>query len=157
MKLVEFIDMHAPALERDEARHNVILGVLGGASRNADARLETWTLGGPGACAICTPGRPIILGELDRDQCRALAETTHGDHTGVMGPDAAPGWFVERAGELGAQFEEPVPQRISMRCIAPPSRPAARDWPARSRRPMQRSSPNGCWRSLSKPFPTIRR
>ena len=113
MNLAAFIATHAPALERDEVRHNLMLGVLGRAARDPSLQLETWTLGGPGACAIKTPGRPIILGEVARAHCRALAEATRDlDYAGVVGLDLAPAWFVERAGELGLAFADPIPQRI---------------------------------------------
>jgi RimJ/RimL family protein N-acetyltransferase len=113
MQLSDFIATHAPALERDEMRHNLILGVLGRAAAGAIPELATWTLGAPGACAARTPGRPIILGELAREQCRTLAEATCTlDYPGVVGLDRAPLWFVERATELGLAFAHPLPQRI---------------------------------------------
>lgn len=113
MLLADFIATHAPALERDEVRHNLMLGVLARAVKEESPQLLTWTLGGPGACAVKTPGRPIILGELTREQARALAEATRDlDHEGVVGLDHAPGWFVERATELGLAFKAPIPQRI---------------------------------------------
>ena len=67
MHLAEFIDLHVPALEQDEVRHNLILGLLGRAAKAENPQLLMWTLGGPGACAIKTPGRPIILGELKHE------------------------------------------------------------------------------------------
>src|SRR5262245_30001125 len=112
MPLADFIATHAPALERDEVRHNLILGLLARAAA-VDLPLHTWTLGSPGACAIKTPGRPIVLGEVDREQCRALADMTADlDHTGVVGADLAPQWFAERAVALGQAFVDPIPQRI---------------------------------------------
>jgi hypothetical protein len=69
MSLAEFIATHRPALERDEVRNNLILGVLAGAVRTG-APILTWTLGEPGACAIKWPGRPIILGDVTRDDRR---------------------------------------------------------------------------------------
>ena len=111
MHLAQFIATHVPALERDEVRHNLILGILARAAESPHPALRTWTLGGPGACAIKTPGRPIVLGEVDREQCRALAEATLDlDNAGVVGLDLRPEWFVERAVALGATFAEPVPQ-----------------------------------------------
>jgi hypothetical protein len=66
MSLADFIATHAPALERDEVRNNLILGVLASAVRTGTSIL-TWTLGAPGACAIQWPGRPIILGDVTRE------------------------------------------------------------------------------------------
>ena len=113
MQLGEFIDMHVPALEQDEARHDLMLGILTRARKVPSPQLLTWTLGAPGACAIKWPSRPISLGEVGRDHCRALAEATHErDYVGVVGLDLAPKWFVERAVELGDAFADPIPQRI---------------------------------------------
>jgi RimJ/RimL family protein N-acetyltransferase len=113
MWLSDFIATHTPALARDEVRHNLILGLLGRAAAGAIPELETWTLGAPGACAVRTPGRSVILGELQHEECRALAEATCTlDYPGVVGLDRAPLWFVERATELGLAFADPIPQRI---------------------------------------------
>lgn len=123
--LAAFIGMHVPALERDEVRHNLILGLLNRVATGASLELTTWTLGEPGACAINMPGRPIILGALEREQCRALAEATHDlDYAGVVGLDSTPQWFVERAIEMGRAFRSPIPQRIHALRRAP-SYPAA--------------------------------
>ena len=129
MQLSEFIDAHVPALERDEVRHNLLLGVLARAAKSGQP-LRTWTLGAPGACAVQWPGRPIILGEVTREQCRDLAAQTRGlDYVGVGGLDYAPGWFTASAVELGARFSAPVLQRIQVlrtRPIFPAAAGAAR-------------------------------
>jgi hypothetical protein len=90
-----------------------MLGLLGRAAKDPGQQLLTWMLGGPGACAIRSPSRPIVLGEVGREHCRALVEATREcDYVGVAGLDSAPNWFVERAVELGDTFADPVPQRI---------------------------------------------
>ena len=93
--------------------HNLMLATL---TRAADGKSEdclTWTLGGPGCCAMKSQGNAIILGNLEKRQCRSLAENTAGlDYPGVGGVNQTAKWFVERAVELGLQFEEVVPQRI---------------------------------------------
>lgn len=123
MHLAEFTHTHVPALERDEVRHNLILGVMARAVAS-NQPLTTWTLGGPGACAIRWPGRPIILGEVTREQCNALADETRDlDYSGVVGLDRTAPWFAERAGQLGITFAEPVPQRIHV-LRTPPLFPA---------------------------------
>jgi RimJ/RimL family protein N-acetyltransferase len=138
MQLAEFIEMHVPALERDEVRHNLMLGLLGRAAKDPGQQLLTWTLGGPGACAIRSPSRPIVLGEVGREHCRALAEgTRERDYVGVVGPDLAPKWFVERAMELGDAFADPVPQRIH----ALRDRPAYPGAPGRARQVLARDGP----------------
>ena len=110
MELAAFIDYHAPALEADEVRHNLVLGLLGG---RFATELRLWSMGGPGACAIQTPGYPLILGPLSRAQCRQLADETRDIGVpGVVGADETAKWFVERAHELGQRFRDPIPQRI---------------------------------------------
>lgn len=113
MTPLEFRRMHMPALELDEARHNVMLAVLGAIADDQPSNVVTWTLGLPGQCAIMTPGRPILLADLNEAQCRLLAEeTAHLDYPGVVGPDQSAPWFAQRASELGVKFLEPIPQRI---------------------------------------------
>jgi ribosomal protein S18 acetylase RimI-like enzyme len=73
MPLADFIEYHRPALEANEVKYNLILGIFANAG---EARLCLWTVGGSGECAIHTPGRNIILGSLSREQCRWLAEET---------------------------------------------------------------------------------
>jgi RimJ/RimL family protein N-acetyltransferase len=116
MELRQFAEYHAPALERDEARHNLMLGLsarlLNSAQPNPDVRL--WTLGASGQCAMQTSSRnAIILGELDERQCRAFADETFGlDYPGVVGFDPIVFWFVQRVVERGVKFFEPIPQQI---------------------------------------------
>jgi RimJ/RimL family protein N-acetyltransferase len=116
MELREFAEYHTPALESDEARHNLMLGLLAGllinAESNPDVRL--WTLGASGQCAMQTsPRNAIILGELDERQCRAFADDTLGlDYPGVVGFDPVVFWFVQRAVERGVRFLEPIPKQI---------------------------------------------
>jgi RimJ/RimL family protein N-acetyltransferase len=113
MDPADFVAFHRPALETDEIRYNVILAILGRVVEDEPADVLLWTLGGPGACAVKTPGRPILLGNMTEAQCRKLAEdTTELDHPGVIGPDLTAKWFVARARELGLEFAEPIVQQL---------------------------------------------
>jgi RimJ/RimL family protein N-acetyltransferase len=116
MELREFAEYHTPALERDEARHNLMLGLLARLLNNAESNpdVRLWTLGASGQCAMQTsPRNAIILGELDERQCRAFADETLGlDYPGVVGFDPIVFWFVQRAVERGVRFLEPIPQQI---------------------------------------------
>ena len=113
VETLDFVEYHQPALERDEVRHNVILGNLGRLTLEHPPELRRWTLGGRGACAVQTPLYPIVLGELTPAQCRALADETRDlDYPGVVGSDRMAQWFAERAMELGLTFHEPIPQQI---------------------------------------------
>ena len=114
MELRDFIEFHRPALERDEVRHNLMLGLLPRLLDTAQPDWRLWTLGAPGACAIqTTPHHSIILGELDAAQCHAFAEQMHDlDYPGIVGADGVAPLFVERAVERGAKFAEPIPELI---------------------------------------------
>jgi RimJ/RimL family protein N-acetyltransferase len=108
-----FVAYHLPALVQDEVRHNLVVAILNWLARGQAPNLRCWTLGAPGACAVQTPGWPIVLGELDRDQCQALAEATAAlDYASVVGPDQTAPWFAAHAAGSGLAFAEPVPQRI---------------------------------------------
>jgi RimJ/RimL family protein N-acetyltransferase len=114
MLLREFVEFHRPALERDEVRHNLMLGLLARLLDTEQPDCRLWTLGAPGACAIqTTPRHAIILGDLDAAQCRAFAEQTRDlDYPGVVGTDGIAPLFVARAVESGAKFAEPIPELI---------------------------------------------
>jgi ribosomal protein S18 acetylase RimI-like enzyme len=113
MQPSEFAAYHLPALEHDEARHNLIVAVLGRLAGETPPTLQWWSLGEPGQCAIKAPGYPIVLGDLNAVQCHAFAEATRSlDYPAVVGADETAYWFAERARELGVTFLEPVPQEI---------------------------------------------
>src|SRR5262245_61116621 len=139
----DFIEFHAAALETNEARHNIILAILARAVSDPAANVRLWTLGTPGQCAVQTPGRPIVLGDLDQAQVSLLAETTAElDYPGVVGPDLTAKQFADRASTLGIDFLAPIPQRIhALSC--PPRYPGAPGVPERSARRMRLGSPTG--------------
>lgn len=66
MDLQEFARTHLPALDADEVRFNVQIAVLNAAVKDPPPGLAFWTLGAPGHCAIQSPGRAILLGNLDK-------------------------------------------------------------------------------------------
>ena len=125
----DFCARHVVALERNEARHMMLLGAL-----NSDTELvnvQFWTLGAPGECAILRPNGLVILGDLNERQSRALSEQLSDvDYKGVIGPDDSALRFIERAVEFGIEFLEPMPQRIHYLAKSP-SYPGA---PGRARR-----------------------
>jgi RimJ/RimL family protein N-acetyltransferase len=113
MVLQEFVEFHRPALERDEVKYNLILGLLGRMLETVQSDVRLWTIGAPGECAMQTPGYPLILGQLTAAQCQAFAEATLSlDYPGVVGLDPMVPLFVERANERGAKFGETIPQTI---------------------------------------------
>lgn len=112
-EIAAFAALHRHALEAHEARHNMILGRLMAAETSRPPPLRLWTLGGPGQCAVQVARRHIVLGDLDRDQCRALASLAgNTDYAGVVGADDMARWFAESAMERGERFDEPMPQTI---------------------------------------------
>lgn len=113
MQFVDFVAVHRPALMTDEIRHNLMLAILAGYLESGSDDILTWTLGEPGQCAIKTPGRAIILGDLTERQSRQLAdETCELEYPGVLGPDKTANGFVDRATQLGIRFTETVNQQI---------------------------------------------
>lgn len=126
MDIHEFVAFHRPALEHDVARHSVLLFVLEQAlEEDPPGQTQIWSLGNAGACAARSPGRGVILGDVTREQCQALAETLTGAHfKGVHGQDDTALWFVARAWQLGVTFDNPMPQRIHV-ITAPPAYPRA--------------------------------
>jgi RimJ/RimL family protein N-acetyltransferase len=124
MTLEEFAGIHLPALEEDEVRFNLPIAVLAAAATNPPDGFAFWSLGEPGHCAIRSPGRPILLGNLNQAECYRLAEDTIEDPSGAAGADDRPHWFAERATALGAKFHPPIPQRINL-LKSPPRFPDA--------------------------------
>lgn len=113
MRLDEFATIHLPALERDEARHNLMVAAINGAANNQSLGMRHWSFGNPGACAVQVPGRPIVIGDLNQAQCQTLAQDTCTlDYPAVWGPDETATWFTARATKLGLRFDEPMAQRI---------------------------------------------
>jgi RimJ/RimL family protein N-acetyltransferase len=113
MTFQEFTQYHMPALDSDEVRFNVQIAVITAAGNSFPAGFRYWTLGAPGHCATRSPDRSILLGALDRNECRQLARMTLDlPYPGVLGSDDTAGWFVEEARLSGIAFHEITSQRI---------------------------------------------
>jgi RimJ/RimL family protein N-acetyltransferase len=122
VQLAEFISYRRPALEANEVKYNLILGVLADA---VASRLRLWSFGSSGACAVQRPGYSLVLGALSETECHCLAkETQQSDFPGVVGCDDTARWFVEHAAALGLAFREPMPQQIHA-LSEPPRYPGA--------------------------------
>jgi hypothetical protein len=120
MDLPRFAQFHLPALEADEIRFNVQVAVLRAAAEESTPGFSYWTVGGPGHCAIKSPGRAILLCALERSECEELGRNLQDlDYPGVAGADQTVHWFVEQATKLGLTFEDPIPQRIHILASAP--------------------------------------
>lgn len=114
MQPLDFAGFHEAALEADEIRHSLLLSIIRLLRANpGQSGIKTWTLGAPGACAAQTPGYPIVLGNLSRAECHALAEMmSDTEYPGVVGTADTPLWFSERARQLAVEFSEIIPQQI---------------------------------------------
>jgi hypothetical protein len=113
MSLPDFRAHHGEALELDEVKHGLIVNALRQMGGEKSVEVSYWTLGRQGECAIKLGHHSIVLGALDENQCRNLAQlTAHTDYPGVVGPDLTARWFTDRSQELGLQFLEPVQQQI---------------------------------------------
>lgn len=96
MDLAQFAALHVPALEADEARFNLHIARLTSVEREKPSGLRLWSLGAPGHCAMQWPGREILLGNLDRAECRQLAEAMMDiGAPGVVGADETAHWFLD--------------------------------------------------------------
>ena len=51
MEIREFFEFHAPVLEMNEPRHNLILAIVARAASDPISAVRIWTLGSAGACS----------------------------------------------------------------------------------------------------------
>jgi acetyltransferase (GNAT) family protein len=114
----EFVAFHRPELAKDEVKHGILLDILSSGEQDG-RRIRCWSLDDrPGSCAVMTIGHnqvhwSIILGDLNKNECRHLAEiTVKLPYPGVMGADLTALWFAGRAAELGIAFPHVEPQQI---------------------------------------------
>ncbi len=123
MRLREFADRHVSALEGDEERHHLMLFLIGSALHQPEGNLRCWTLGTGAACAVQSPGWPLVLGTIDPDMCRDFAAATRDlAYPAVIGPRESVAFYVDEAVRHGRSFGAPVDQQIyAMR--AAPGRP----------------------------------
>jgi predicted GNAT family acetyltransferase len=107
MEYNDFSTYHSKRLSLNEIEHGVILSII------QSSEPHYWHFGKPGACAVQSAGRAIVLGAMNERQCRELAEQTVAvDYPGVMGSGLTTHWFANRASELGVHFHEVEPQQI---------------------------------------------
>lgn len=120
MEFAEFIDRHVPALERDAVGNNMILGLLARHGTAAPPELSYWSLGEPGCCAIHYAGNHLIVSDLDKEACLALAGLTRTlAFRGVAGPAGAATRLVAIMERDGVVFGEPELQGILALAGAP--------------------------------------
>lgn len=121
----DFHRLHGPTLERDEPRHNLLLGLLQRERRQASEGLYLGSLERPGACALRQPGYGLVLGALDRDEAARLAEETLGQELpSVVGPDDTAPDFVARSAALGRPYAAATAMQVLLLAGAPNPQPA---------------------------------
>ena len=116
---------HVLALEREPARHNLILGLLERtrALQSVDARL--WSFATPGSCAFQMGSRNIVLGEIAAHDIEPMAnELLDIAFQGIVGPGDAAGRLVEAFVRQGLVFAPPIRQGIHQ-LVQPPRYPGA--------------------------------
>jgi len=117
-----FLELAAPLLVRDEARHNLILGIAGTAAEHPDAYAEIhlWVAtdaGAPVAAALRTPPHHLVLADPTSEAALAallgaIAEDEH-ELPGVLANDpVAEGAAGALAGALGRTPEVGLRQGV---------------------------------------------
>lgn len=115
-----FAARHQSALERDEAKNSLVVGLIERWSAAPPAELFLWSSEAPGGCAMQEPLRPLTMTNLERDECWALADAVvERTYPAAGGTDDTARWFVERATENGHHFEEALPQAIHALQVRP--------------------------------------
>lgn len=110
--LSTFRARHLAALEEDQARHNLMLGLVGFAEKDP-SNVRLWSLGDGARCALQTGARNLVLGDLEGDDFRRLAEAVQAhSFPGFVGPDGVPVAFANALHALGVRSSLSMPQRI---------------------------------------------
>ena len=123
-----FAAFHLAGLVTDEIRNNLIIAVINRALADESNSLRYWSFGHPGACAVQSPGWPLLMAGLDAEQCAQLAERTADQaFPAIIGPDKTTDWYMLHA--TNRLFGKPVKQQI-LSISHPPAFPGA---PGRAR------------------------
>lgn len=112
VSLDDFLSRHLDALEKDQAKHNLMLGLLNRV-RKDPSKARLWSLGDGAACAVQTPPHFVVLGDLNEQQCKTLAKDLAGlDYIGCIGAGQVPATFIEALNKTGVRLKLGMPQRI---------------------------------------------
>lgn len=114
MEVREFTRRHLPALEKQEARFNLMLSILARAVKDP-GKARLWSFGEGTACAVQTPPHFLVLGDLDEEAAGKLAEEVAGlDFLGCLGSQESCAPFVKALRERGVELVLDMPQRIHL-------------------------------------------
>lgn len=137
-----FIARHMESLERDQARHNLLLGLLARV-KNDPTKARLWSLGDGTRCALQTPPHNIVLGDLTKQDCKILVTAIKDlEFKGCIGAEETPGEFCKALQDSGVRMKLGMLQRIhvlrnppkfpvalgSGRCIEEKDRRIYADW-----------------------------
>src|SRR5687767_8686977 len=87
MDIRTFGAYHLPALLREEVKFSRMVSLVEGAARGDLHASKRWSFGRPGACAMQTPGYPILLADFNKEEIEQLADEVAGTHfVGAAGP-----------------------------------------------------------------------
>jgi uncharacterized protein len=124
IELASFLSRHREALEQDQARHNLMLGLLARAEKDPE-KVRLWSLGDGAACALQTPPHYLVLGELEGEHCVRLAEEVKDlDFAGCIGSGTVPERLATALAAHGVELVLGMPQRIYV-LTDPPKFPGA--------------------------------
>lgn len=119
INLEAFLSAHLDALEQDQPRHNLMLGILDRAKANPE-QVRLWSFGDGTACAVQTPPHNVVLGVLNKQQSEILAKELVGkDFIGCLGSEQSAELVANSLLRLGIPLELEMPQRIYILDKAP--------------------------------------
>ncbi len=105
MDAADFAAFHLPAIAAQSGRYGMLNQIVSALARRETEATRWWSLGAPGACAVCKENRPLVIGDADDVQCRALLEATRGLwFRAVQGVPQSVTRFVRHAGGAGLVF-----------------------------------------------------
>ena len=125
ISLPEFLNRHLHFLEADQARHNLVLGVLDRVQKKP-AEIRLWSFGEGARFALQTPPKGIILGDLSPADCASLAlQVKDLDFHACTGNDETPTRFAQALAPHGVELHLGMPQRVYV-LTKPPRHPNAK-------------------------------
>lgn len=121
-KVKDFLAEHQQFFEKQESKYNIILGLaLQGLKRKAAGKMRLYSFGRPGAAAVHTEGRNLVIGDLCPEECAKLASHFSDiSYPGFIASDPTCDWFLSAAG--AENFHVPVRQGI-FQLDGPPKKP----------------------------------
>ncbi len=125
ISLPAFLERHLQALEADQARHNLMLGLMDRIQKKP-TEVRLWSFGDGARCAVQTPPKGIVLGDLTATDCEELALLVKDlDFRACTGNGEVPSRFAQALLPYGIELRLGMPQRIYT-LAKPPQYPSTR-------------------------------